>query len=87
MAVRWRGGAECRIVANPEILGGKPIVEGTRLSVAHILGLIAHGMPQSEIVESYPEFSIDDINIVVQYATDSLRDDGPVSHAPVKHDP
>ncbi|MDE0222918.1 MAG: DUF433 domain-containing protein [Spirochaetaceae bacterium] len=87
MAVRWRGGAVCRIVANPEILGGKPIVEGTRLSVEHILGLIAHGMPHSEIVESYPELSIDDLNIVVQYATDSLRDDGPVTDAPVKHDP
>ncbi len=42
-----------RIVINPEILGGKPIVEGTRLSVEHILGLLAHGMSPSEIVESY----------------------------------
>ena len=33
-----------RIVANPGILGGKPIVEGTRLSVEHILGLLASGM-------------------------------------------
>ncbi|MDE0445736.1 MAG: DUF433 domain-containing protein [Spirochaetaceae bacterium] len=31
-----------RIVANPEILGGKPILEGTRLRVDHILGLSAH---------------------------------------------
>ncbi len=76
-----------RIVVNPGILGGKPIVEGTRLSVEHILGLLARGMPQSEIVESYPELSIDDIQIVVQYATDSRRDDGPVTDGPVKHDP
>ena len=64
-----------RIVANPEILGGKPIVEGTRLSVEHILGLLAHGMSQSEIVESYPELSINDVNVVVQYAADALRND------------
>ena len=64
-----------RIVANPEILGGKPIVEGTRLSVEHILGLLAHGMSQSEIVESYPELSVNDVNIVVQYAADALRNE------------
>lgn len=64
-----------RIVANPEILGGKPIVEGTRLSVEHILGLLAHGMSHGEIVESYPELSINDVNVVVQYAADALRND------------
>ena len=56
-----------RIVANPEILGGKPILEGTRLSVEQILGLLAHGMSQNEIVDS--------VNIVVQYAADALRND------------
>ena len=66
-----------RIVANPEILGGKPIVEGTRLSVEHILGLLAHGMSHGEIVESYPELSINDVNVVVQYAADALRNDVP----------
>ena len=38
-----------RIVANPEILGGKPVLEGTRLTVEHILGLLAHGMSHTEI--------------------------------------
>ena len=33
-----------RIIVNPEILGGKPVVEGTRLSVEHVLGLLASGM-------------------------------------------
>ncbi len=62
-----------RIVANPGTLGGKPIVDGTRLSVEHILGLLAHGMSQSEIVEFYPELSINDVNVVVRYAADALR--------------
>ena len=44
-----------RIVANPGILGGKPIVEGTHLSVAHILGLLASGMSNQEIIADYPE--------------------------------
>ena len=64
-----------RIVANPEILGGKPIIEGTRLSVEHILGLLAHGMSQSEIVDSYPELTIDDVKSVIQYAADALHND------------
>ncbi len=67
MADPKRGDAMRRIVANPEILGGKPILEGTRLSVQQILGLLAHGMSQNEIVDS--------VNIVVQYAADALRND------------
>ena len=44
-----------QIVVNPEILGGKPILEGTRLSVEHVLGLLASGMSNTEIIEAYPE--------------------------------
>ena len=47
-----------RIVVHPDILGGKPIVEGTRLSVEHVLGLLASGMSHAEIIEAYPEFRI-----------------------------
>jgi uncharacterized protein (DUF433 family) len=43
-----------RIVCNPRILGGKPVVEGTRMSVEQILGLIAKGMSVEAIVGSYP---------------------------------
>jgi uncharacterized protein (DUF433 family) len=64
-----------RIVVNPEILGGKPIVDGTRLSVEHLLGLLAHGMSQSEIVEAYPKLTIDDVKSVIQYAADTLHND------------
>ena len=64
-----------RIVAKLEILGGKPVLEGTRLTVEHILGLLAHGMSHTEIVDSHPELSIADVNKVVQYAADALRND------------
>jgi len=63
------------IVVNPEILGGKPIVDGTRLSVEHLLGLLAHGMSQSKIVDAYPELTIDDVKSVIQYAADALHND------------
>jgi uncharacterized protein (DUF433 family) len=64
-----------RIVANAEILGGKPIVEGTRLSVDHILGLLAHGMTHVEIVAAYPELTIDDVKASIQYAAEALHND------------
>jgi len=64
-----------RIIADPEILGGKPIVEGTRLSVDHILGLLSHGMSHAEIVEAYPELTIADVNAVLQYAAQALHND------------
>lgn len=64
-----------RIIVDPEILGGKPIVEGTRLSVAHILGLLSHGMSHAEIVDAYPELTVEDVNAVVQYAAEALHND------------
>ena len=59
-----------RIIANPEILGGKPIVEGTRLSVDHILGLLAQWYvpEQEDAVDAYPELTVEDVNAVIHYA-------------------
>ncbi len=42
-----------RITANPHILGGKPTIRGTRLSVEFILDLFAFGMSEAEILEDY----------------------------------
>ena len=64
-----------RIVANPGILGGKPIVEGTRLSVEHILGLLANGMSNEEIIESYPILNEEGIRAVLAYAAKALRNE------------
>ena len=64
-----------RIIANPGILGGKPIVEDTRLSVEHILGLLASGMSNQEIIESYPILSEESIRAVLAYAAKALRNE------------
>jgi uncharacterized protein (DUF433 family) len=64
-----------RIMADLEILVGKPIVQGTRLSVEHLLGLLAHGMSPAEIVEAYPELTVADVQAVLQYAADALHND------------
>lgn len=64
-----------RIVANSGILGGKPIVEGTRLSVAHILGLLASGMSNQEIIADYPDLTEESIRAVLSYAARALQND------------
>jgi len=63
------------IVCHPRILGGKPVVEGTRMSVDQILGLIAKGMTVQAIVRSYPVLTAADVRGAVAYAQAALRDD------------
>ena len=60
-----------KIVVNPEILAGKPILEGTRLSVEHVLGLLNGGMSDAEIIEDYPELNEESLQAVREF--DSLR--------------
>ena len=57
-----------RIILDPDILGGKPVVDGTRLSVEHILGLLARNMSHQEIVEAYPVLTVEDVNGVLEYS-------------------
>lgn len=64
-----------RIVANPRILGGKPIVDGTRLSVEHILGLLASGMSNEEIIKSHPILNEEGIRAVLSYAARALKNE------------
>jgi len=54
-----------RIIYNPKILGGKPIIKGTRISVEFVLELLASGMPVDEIVEEYPNLTRKDILAVL----------------------
>lgn len=64
-----------RIVIDPEILGGKPVIKGTRLSVEFILELLASGITQTEILEDYPHISEEDLHAVLEYAARSIKND------------
>ncbi len=57
-----------RITSDPAILGGKPCVKGTRISVEFILELIATGGTASEIIRKYPQLAPDDVAQAVRYA-------------------
>ena len=56
-----------KIVVHPEILGGKPVIIGTRISVDFILGLIASGVSLDEILEDYPHLNKQDIQACLEY--------------------
>jgi uncharacterized protein (DUF433 family) len=64
-----------RITANPNILGGKPIIKGTRLSVEFILELLASDVSEEEILEDYPHLTKDDIHACLKYAARSYRNE------------
>jgi uncharacterized protein (DUF433 family) len=64
-----------RIIANPKILGGKPIIQGTRLSVEFILELLASDVSEEEILEDYPHLTREDIHACLKYAARSCRNE------------
>ena len=57
-----------RITFDKNVLGGKPIIRGLRISVAMILELLAKGTSQQEILEDYPELETEDIQAALFYA-------------------
>ena len=63
-----------RIIIDPDILAGKPILRGTRISVELLLELLANNWTYEEIFESYPQIGREDILAALQYATDLLKE-------------
>lgn len=62
-----------RITINPKVLGGRPAVKGTRLSVSLILELMAAGASEKDILTSYPQLAKDDVRACLRYASESLE--------------
>jgi uncharacterized protein (DUF433 family) len=58
--------AENLIVSDPRILGGKPCVRGTRLSVEFLLELVANGGTQEQILAQYPQLTSDGLAAAVR---------------------
>ena len=65
--------AEDLIVANPDILAGKPCIRGTRLSVEFLLELAASGATQEEILAQYPQLTAEGIAAAFRYAASVLK--------------
>ena len=61
-----------RIVSDPDVLLGKPAVQGTRISVSFILYLLAGGWSESDIVAEYPHLTVEDVRACCLYASENL---------------
>jgi uncharacterized protein (DUF433 family) len=62
-----------RITLNPNIMSGKPVIKGTRLTVEYILNLLAHGATSAEIMAEYDGLIQADIQACLLFATRSLE--------------
>ena len=57
-----------RIVTDPKIMVGKPVVAGTRIPVEHVLGRLAENPDLEELFAAYPELTREDVKACLQYA-------------------
>ncbi len=64
--------AEPRIIINPEICHGKPIIAGTRIMVTNILSLLAGGYSVKRITEYYPDLTEEAVVAAIRYAIAAL---------------
>ena len=64
---------EDRIVIDPTVLVGKPVVRGTRISVEWVVDLLAAGWSQEQILENYPHLTREDIQACLSYASELLH--------------
>ncbi len=63
-----------RITVNPTQMGGVPCIRGLRIPVSTIIGLIADGMRNEDILESYPDLELEDIKEALRFAAYLAKD-------------
>jgi uncharacterized protein (DUF433 family) len=63
-----------RITVNPKQMDGVPCIRGLRIPVATVVGMVADGMTDEEIVRSYPDLEPPDIREALHYAAEALRE-------------
>jgi len=64
---------EERIVIDEKILGGKPVIKGTRIPVYLIVEMVANGLSIKDILKEYPELSEEDVKAALRYAVSLLK--------------
>lgn len=64
-----------RVVLDPDVLVGKPVIRGTRLSVEFIVGLLAEGWTEADILRNYPGVTHEDVAACLHYAAEVLQSD------------
>jgi uncharacterized protein (DUF433 family) len=63
-----------RITVNVGQMGGMPCIRGLRIPVATIVGMVADGMSEAEILDAYPDLFAEDIHEALQFAAEAVRE-------------
>jgi len=63
-----------RITVNAAQMNGVPCLRGLRIPVATVVGMVAEGMPEAEILKAYPDLQREDIREALRYAADAVRE-------------
>jgi uncharacterized protein (DUF433 family) len=63
-----------RITVEPDKMGGLPCIRGLRIPVATVVGMIADGMSEEEILKAYPDLEAEDIRQALHYAAEAVRE-------------
>ncbi len=63
-----------RITVEPDKMGGVPCIRGLRIPVATVVGMVADGMSEKEILEEYPDLKAEDIHQALHYAAEAVRE-------------
>ena len=63
-----------RITVEPDKMDGVPCIRGLRIPVATVVGMVADGMSEKEILKAYPDLEAEDIRQALHYAAEALRE-------------
>ncbi len=72
-----------RIVRDPNVCGGAPVVRGTRVTLRTILASLTEGASVDEILADFPTLTAEDLRAVIAFAAASAEEDLPVSESPL----
>lgn len=63
-----------RITVDPRQMGGVPCIRGLRIPVATVVGMVADGMTEADILNAYPDLEPEDIHEALRYAAEAVRE-------------
>lgn len=65
-----------RITIDEHQMGGVPCIRGMRIPVATVVGMVADGISQAEILKAYPDLEAEDIQEALKFAAEAVRERG-----------
>jgi uncharacterized protein (DUF433 family) len=73
-----------RIVRDPHVLGGEPVLKGTRVTLRTVLASLAEGATTADILADFPTLSEEDVRAAIAFAAISAQEDLPIAESPLQ---